>query len=97
VSHGRELADGRDAVLALLDRLHAESTSILRTLTPAGKCRTPDGTPITTWKMLRAMAEHEIHHRGQIYLMLGMLGIATPPLYGLTSEKVRALGVAGRS
>ena len=25
VSHGRELADGRDAVLALLDRLHEES------------------------------------------------------------------------
>jgi uncharacterized damage-inducible protein DinB len=36
------------------------------------------------------MAEHEIHHRGQIYLMLGLLGIVTPPLYGLTSEEVRA-------
>jgi len=33
--------------------------------------------------------EHEVHHRGQIYLMLGMLGIPTPPLYGLTSEEVR--------
>ena len=35
------------------------------------------------------MIEHEIHHRGQIYLMLGMLGVPTPPLYGLTSEEVR--------
>ena len=36
------------------------------------------------------MLEHEAHHRGQIYLMLGMLGVATPPIYGLTSEEVRA-------
>jgi uncharacterized damage-inducible protein DinB len=52
------------------------------------KCETPNGTPITVWKWLRAMAEHEIHHRGQIYLYLAMLDVATPPLYGLTSEEV---------
>ena len=45
---------------------------------------------ITTWKWLRAMCEHEAHHRGQIYLMLGMLEVPTPPLFGLTSEEVRA-------
>ena len=37
-----------------------------------------------------AMVEHEVHHRGQIYLMLNMLEVSTPPLYGLTSEEVRA-------
>jgi uncharacterized damage-inducible protein DinB len=36
------------------------------------------------------MVEHEVHHRGQIYVMLGMLGVSTPPLFGLTSEEVRA-------
>jgi uncharacterized damage-inducible protein DinB len=36
------------------------------------------------------MIEHEVHHRGQIYLILGMLGVETPPIYGLTSEEVRA-------
>ena len=35
------------------------------------------------------MIEHEVHHRGQIYLMLRLLDVATPPLYGLTSEQVR--------
>jgi uncharacterized damage-inducible protein DinB len=35
------------------------------------------------------MCEHEVHHRGQIYLMLGLLEVATPPLFGLTSEEVR--------
>jgi len=53
------------------------------------KCVTPGGTSITVWKWLRSMTEHEIHHRGQIYLYLSMLEIPTPPLYGLTSEEVR--------
>ncbi len=92
VTHGRELADGRDAVLAFLDRMHAESMALFRTLTPealASKCATP-GAPLTTWKWLRLMPEHEIHHRGQIYTMLGMLDVATPPLYGMTATQVQA-------
>jgi uncharacterized damage-inducible protein DinB len=51
---------------------------------------TPGRVTITRWKWLRAMVEHEVHHRGQIYVMLRMTGVATPPLYGLTSEEVRA-------
>jgi uncharacterized damage-inducible protein DinB len=90
---GRDLADGFDAVLAYADQLHKEAKVILGGLSDADlmrKCQTPAGTPISTWKWLRAMCEHEAHHRGQIYLMLGMLGITTPPLFGLTSEEVRA-------
>jgi uncharacterized damage-inducible protein DinB len=96
-THGRELADGRDAVLALLDRLHEESLAQFRQLTPemlAAKCATPEGTRLTTWKWLRMMPEHEIHHRGQIYTMLGMLNVPTPPLYGMSATDVQA--VAGR-
>jgi uncharacterized damage-inducible protein DinB len=48
---------------------------------------------MTVWKWLRAMVEHEVHHRGEIYLMLGHLGVETPPLYGLTSEEVRERSV----
>ena len=96
---GRELADGYEAVLALLDRLGAESRAIFAALTDADlqrKCHTPAGTPITTWKWLRAMVEHEAHHRGQIYLMLGMLDVSTPPLFGLTSEEVLARSTPGQ-
>ena len=74
---GRELAEGYDSVLAFVDRLHRESVEIFGRLTPEDltrKCLTPDGTPITTWKWLRAMVEHEIHHRGELSLMLGLLG-----------------------
>ena len=95
--HGRELADGYDAVLAYFDRMHAESIEIYRSLTPEAleaKCMTPAGTPITTWKWLRAMIEHEIHHRGQLYLMLSMLGVKTPPIYGLTEEQLRERSVS---
>ena len=89
--HGRDLAEGFDTVLAYYDRLHQESRTIFESLTDAqlaGKCQTPAGTPITTWKWLRAMFEHEAHHRGQIYMMLALRGVKTPPLYGLTEEEV---------
>lgn len=88
---GTELADGKEESIAFFDRMHRESVEIFAQLTPEQldqKCQTPMGTPITTWKWLRALVEHEIHHRGQIYLYLGMLGVETPPLYGLTSEEV---------
>jgi len=58
------------------------------------KCATPDGAHITVWKWLRAMVEHEIHHRGQLYLYLSLLNVPTPPLYGLTSEEVRERSVS---
>lgn len=89
---GRELAEGHGAVMEYLDRMHAGSVEIFGALTPEGlaaRVHTPAGTPITAWKWLRAMVEHEVHHRGQIYLLLGMLGVSTPPIYGLTSEEVR--------
>jgi len=90
--HGRELADGLPAVRAFFDRTHAESMEIFGRLTDgdlAGKCVTPAGAPITTSKWLRALIEHEIHHRGQIYTYLAMLDVPTPPIYGLTSEQVK--------
>jgi uncharacterized damage-inducible protein DinB len=93
---GRDLADGYDAVLAYFDRLDVEAKAIFGALSDADlerKCQTPAGTAITTWKWLRAMCEHEAHHRGQIYLMLNLLEVPTPPLYGLTSDEVRERSV----
>jgi len=93
---GRNLAEGYAAVLEYFDQLDSEATAIIGTLSDADferKCETPAGVAITTWKWLRAMVEHEIHHRGQIYLMLNMLEVPTPPLYGLTSEELRARSI----
>ena len=89
--HTRDIADGLDAVLAYHDRCHAESMDLLRTLTQerwTGRSTTAAGTTITTWKWARAMVEHEAHHRGQVYMTLGLLGVATPPLFGLREDEV---------
>jgi uncharacterized damage-inducible protein DinB len=90
--HGKELADGFDNVFAYVDRLHKESVEIFSALSDDDlhkKTITPDGASITLIKWLRLMIEHEIHHRGQIYIYLAMLDVPTPPLYGLTEEQVR--------
>ena len=91
--HGKELADGYQNVLDFMSRMHAESMEIFGRLSDEDlmkKCVTPGGAPITVWKWLRAMVEHEIHHRGQVYLYLSLLEVPTPPIYGLTSEEVRS-------
>jgi uncharacterized damage-inducible protein DinB len=46
------------------------------------------GAQIPTWRWLQLLAEHEAHHRGQLYLMLRLRGGATPPLFGLTEEQL---------
>ena len=89
--HSSELAEGHENILDFMNRMHAETMEIIAKIRDEDlqkKCTTPNGTPITLWKWMRAMIEHEIHHRGQIYLYLSMLNVETPPLYGLTSEEV---------
>jgi uncharacterized damage-inducible protein DinB len=91
--HGPELASGWDDVVAYYDRLHAEAAAIFAALDAAALARriaTPAGAEMAAWKWMRSMNEHEAHHRGQLYLMLAMRGVATPPIFGLTSEEVHA-------
>ncbi len=90
---GRELADGYDGVFRFIETLHRESVQVFSHLTPEAlraKMKMPEGGAMTVWKGLRAMVEHEIHHRGQIYVGLGLLGVRTPPIFGMTSEELRA-------
>jgi uncharacterized damage-inducible protein DinB len=98
VSHARELAEGREAVLAFARSLHAESVAILSALAPGDLERTvitPADAQMPAWNWLRAMGEHEVHHRGQLYMMLRLLDVQTPPIFGLTAEELSARGVAG--
>jgi uncharacterized damage-inducible protein DinB len=95
--HSAALASGTDAVRAYAERCHAESLEIFGALSIEAlksKCLTPAGAPITVWKWLRAMVEHEAHHRGQLYMMAGMRGISLPSLYGFTEEQVVSLSEA---
>jgi len=49
---------------------------------------TPVGAEITAWKWLRAMCEHEAHHRGQLSLYLRLLGVDPPSIFGHKAEAV---------
>jgi uncharacterized damage-inducible protein DinB len=95
--HDTSLAASYDAVLQYFTSLHQQSMEILRSFSPedfSRRCTTPDNSSITVWKWLRAMTEHEIHHRGQMFIYLAMLGVEAPPLFGLKEEEVRARSVA---
>ncbi|NET33237.1 MAG: DinB family protein [Cyanothece sp. SIO1E1] len=88
---GIEFAEGYEAVVDYYRKMHEESLAIFLSLSQEDlhkKCKTPAGTEITIWKWLRAMVEHEVHHRGQLYTYLAILGVKTPPIFGLTSEEV---------
>ena len=90
--HGAALADGAEGVLEYYRSMHEEAVSLVSQLSDSDlqlSCTTPGGAVMTRAKWLRAMIEHEVHHRGQIYLMLKLAGVPSPPLYGLTSEQVR--------
>lgn len=89
---GRELAASYDDIVQFMERLHREDVEILSAFGEVDlnrRCTTPEGGSITAWKWLRAMIEHEAHHRGQIYTYLALIEVPSPPLYGMTSEQVR--------
>lgn len=92
--HGRELADGKDAVLDYLDRMYGETVAIIGSLTREqleSRCETLGGWEMRVWKWLRLMIEHEIHHRGQLYSILGQLQVTTPALFGVREHEVREM------
>jgi uncharacterized damage-inducible protein DinB len=93
-SCGRELADGYENVIAYMERMHGESMDIFRAMSEEDfnkKGTTPDGHPVTAWKLLRAMVEHEIHHRGQIYVYLGILGAPAHSLFALNETQLKSV------
>lgn len=47
---------------------------------------------VSVWRLLMAMAEHEIHHRSQLSSRLSATGIGAPTLYGYQMEEVIARG-----
>lgn len=88
---GKELADGYDNLVAFFNGLHRQSLEIFCGLSDDDlqkKCLTPANAQIAVWKWLRLMVEHEIHHRGELYIYLNLLGVRTPPMYGLSAEDV---------
>jgi uncharacterized damage-inducible protein DinB len=86
--HGRDLCVGHEGVLAYLESTHADSLALLRSLTEDSldeTVHTPDEADIPRWRWLQLMADHEAHYRGQLALMMKMIGVRAPtiaPTYG---------------
>jgi uncharacterized damage-inducible protein DinB len=102
--HDRALAPTLEAALADLDAGHAACDARLRAL-DAGALATPrpalepDARPVRAWRLLLAMAEHEVHHRSQLASYLTWMGLEAPDIFGLGVEDVERLtaAAAGRS
>jgi len=68
------------AVKALLEEVHGRTIAYLESLDEAGLDRVIEvswGQFSLRWVCCHVL-EHEIHHRGEIFLLLGLLGMAAP-------------------
>ncbi|WCN37640.1 DinB family protein [Aneurinibacillus uraniidurans] len=52
------------------------------------KVPTLHGHEVSSWRIMMALTEHEIHHRGQLSTYLQMNGIEPPQIFGLKIEQV---------
>jgi uncharacterized damage-inducible protein DinB len=94
--HERETAPTLPLALAHLDAGHARATAQLRTLADGALNETrpplePGARPVRAWRLLLAMAEHEVHHRSQLASYLKWMGVEAPDIFGLGVEDVERL------
>ncbi|UTX49104.1 DinB family protein [Chryseobacterium sp. MA9] len=93
---GKELADGYENTVKFFNEMHRQTLEIINGLSEEDftrKCLTPANSEISVWKWLRAMIEHEIHHRAELYIYLNLLDVKTPQIYGFSAEEVQKLSV----
>jgi uncharacterized damage-inducible protein DinB len=86
-SGGPEAKATTEEVVAAFEKSHAEQIARVAALTPEQLQEEimPFGEKagrMTRKSLLSLLAEHEVHHRGQLYVYLRMLGVEVPALYG---------------
>ena len=70
-------------LIAAFDESHEAAIALITAL-PTDKLQdsiAPFGGPMTREQLLYALLEHEVHHRGQLYTYLRILGADVPPLF----------------
>jgi uncharacterized damage-inducible protein DinB len=90
---GHESSKGEniEEIVHYLEVCHARLTEGLLTLGNdllAKKVPTLHGHEVSSWRIMMALAEHEMHHRGQLSTYLQMNGIEPPQIFGLKIEQV---------
>ena len=93
---GKEFAETYEDVVSFFNEMHRQSIEIISNLSDDDlnrRCLTPANNEISIWKWLRAMVEHEIHHRAELYIYLNLLDVKTPQIFGFSAEEVQELSV----
>ena len=70
-----------ESIKALLSEVHARTETFLKALDVVGldhDLEMPWGEKLSLRQIIWHVLEHEIHHRGEIYLMLGLVGLEAP-------------------
>jgi uncharacterized damage-inducible protein DinB len=70
-----------ESIKALLSEVHTRTEAYLATVEVADLDRTlelPWGGKLSLRQVIWHVLEHEIHHRGEIFLMLGLMGLEAP-------------------
>ena len=84
---GANVADAR----ASLVRVHGECVARLNGMGDGILTATRldlAGNPVSAWRILMAMVEHEIHHRSQLDTYLMLLDVPPPQLFGVKMESL---------
>ena len=94
--HERAKAPTLEAALADLEAAHEDCGARLRALGDGAldTTRPPlesGAQPARAWRLLLAMAEHEVHHRSQLASYLTWMGLEAPDIFGLGVEDVERL------
>jgi uncharacterized damage-inducible protein DinB len=91
--HTGASAEEDAAAIATLETVHERAMNTLRLLDDEVLSQprpTLDGPATKAWRLLMAMAEHEVHHRSQLAVYMMLMGIEPPQIYGLGVEDVIA-------
>ena len=80
---GSEPVGTADELRARVSARTDESEAILRSLTPDQLEATLDffGAKLTGRQLLRRAIDHEIHHKGQLFVYLRMAGVESLPMF----------------
>jgi uncharacterized damage-inducible protein DinB len=83
------------ALIAQMDASHQTASATLRLfpdtiLHEKRPSFLADAPPVTGWRWLMAMVEHEVHHRSQLATYLHLLNVHPPQIFGVTVEELIA-------
>ncbi|WCK54946.1 DinB family protein [Aneurinibacillus sp. Ricciae_BoGa-3] len=89
--HESRLAGTKKELLSLEQQIHKQCIEKFLRLSDevlTQKRNTLQGYPVSVWRVFHTLAEHEIHHRGELTVYLQMINVAPPQIFGIRVEEI---------